>query len=109
MNNGIYRLQLRNYVRSGDVSIVGSRQLEKLLRGQINTKVIQENYDDVLRLAHSIREGTVSASLIMGKLGSYARQNSLATASVKWDESRKISLLWITFQVKHYGGRSIGG
>lgn len=55
-------------------------KLEKLLRGQINTKMIRENYDDVLRLAHSIREGTVSASLIMGKLGSYARQNSLATA-----------------------------
>lgn len=55
-------------------------KLEKLLRGQINTKIIYENYDDVLRLAHSIREGTVSASLIMGKLGSYARQNRLATA-----------------------------
>ncbi|RYL96251.1 hypothetical protein EWH99_13740 [Sporolactobacillus sp. THM7-7] len=27
-----------------------------------------------MRLAHSIREGTVSASLIMGKLGSYSRQ-----------------------------------
>ena len=55
-------------------------KLEKLLRGQINTKVIRENYDDVLRLAHSIREGLVSASLIMGKLGSYSRQNSVATA-----------------------------
>ncbi|MCC3357273.1 Tn3 family transposase [Bacillus sp. REN16] len=55
-------------------------KLEAILRGQINTKVIKENYEDVLRLAHSIREGTVSASLIMGKLGSYSRQNSLATA-----------------------------
>lgn len=55
-------------------------KLEKLLRGQINTKGIQENYDEVLRLAHSIREGTVSASLIMGKIGSYSRQNRLATA-----------------------------
>jgi TnpA family transposase len=54
-------------------------EMEKLLRGRINTKIIQENYDDVLRLAYSIREGTVSASLIMGKLGSYSRQNSLAT------------------------------
>ncbi|HFH7731052.1 TPA: Tn3 family transposase, partial [Streptococcus agalactiae] len=44
-------------------------QIEKLLRGQININVIQKNYDDVLRLAHSIRKGTVSASLIMGKLG----------------------------------------
>lgn len=55
-------------------------KLEGILRGQINTKVIKENYEGVLRLAHSIREGTVSASLIMGKLGSYSRQNSLATA-----------------------------
>ncbi|EFV74630.1 transposase [Bacillus sp. 2_A_57_CT2] len=55
-------------------------KLEAILRGQINTKIIKENYEDVLRLAHSIREGTVSASLIMGKLGSYSRQNSLATA-----------------------------
>lgn len=55
-------------------------KLEAILRGQINTKVIGENYEDVLRLAHSIREGTVSASLIMRKLGSYSRQNSLATA-----------------------------
>lgn len=55
-------------------------KIENLLRGRINTKIIQENYDDVLRLAHSIREGKVSGSLIMGKLGSYARQNSLATA-----------------------------
>ncbi|MBP1931914.1 TnpA family transposase [Ammoniphilus resinae] len=54
--------------------------IEKLFRGKINSKVIRENYDDVLRLAHSIREGTVSASLIMEKLGSYSRQNSLATA-----------------------------
>ncbi|WP_264806715.1 Tn3 family transposase [Cytobacillus sp. NCCP-133] len=54
--------------------------LENLLRGRINTKIIQENFDDVLRLAHSIREGKVSGSLIMGKLGSYARQNKLATA-----------------------------
>lgn len=55
-------------------------KLENLLRGRINTKIIQENFDDVLRLAHSIREGKVSGSLIMGKLGSYARQNKLATA-----------------------------
>ncbi|MCM3715488.1 Tn3 family transposase [Alkalihalobacillus oceani] len=53
-------------------------KLENILRGRINTKIIQENFDDVLRVAHSIREGKVSGSLIMGKLGSYARQNKLA-------------------------------
>lgn len=55
-------------------------KLKKLLHGRINTKMIKENYDDVLRLAHSIREGVVSGSLFMGKLGSYARSNKVATA-----------------------------
>ena len=54
--------------------------IKGLLRGKINTNIIKENFDDVLRLAHSIREGRVSGSLIMGKLGSYARQNKIATA-----------------------------
>lgn len=55
-------------------------KIESILNGRINTKIIQENFDDVLRLAHSIREGKVTGSLIMGKLGSYARQNALASA-----------------------------
>lgn len=55
-------------------------RLEKIIRVKVNTKIIKDNYDDVLKLAHSIREGKVSASLIMGKIGSYSRQNSLALA-----------------------------
>lgn len=55
-------------------------KIEAMLRGRINTKIIMDNYDDVLQLAHSIREGKVSGALIMGKLGSYARQNKVATA-----------------------------
>lgn len=54
--------------------------VQALLRGKINIKIIQENYDDVLRLAYSVRIGRVSGALIMGKLGSYARQNKLAKA-----------------------------
>ncbi|WP_153043269.1 Tn3 family transposase, partial [Bacillus cereus] len=45
--------------------------VQSLLKGKINLKVIQENYNDVLRLAYSVRTGKVSSSLIMGKLGSY--------------------------------------
>ncbi|MEG2618779.1 MAG: Tn3 family transposase [Bacilli bacterium] len=54
--------------------------LGNLLRGRINEKVIRENYDDVLRLAYSLKIGKVQSSLILSKLGSYSRQNSLATA-----------------------------
>jgi len=55
-------------------------EIENIIQGKINTKIIQQNYDDVLRLAHSIHEGKVTGSLIMSKIGSYARQNALATA-----------------------------
>ena len=56
------------------------KNLENLLKGKINEKVIRDNFDEVLRLVHSIREGNVTSSLIISKLGSYSRQNSLATA-----------------------------
>ncbi|WP_425292543.1 Tn3 family transposase [Citrobacter freundii] len=35
---------------------------------------------DILRLASSIKQGTVTASLMLRKLGSYPRQNGLAVA-----------------------------
>ena len=37
-------------------------------------------WQELLRLAASIRQGTVTASLILRKLASYPRQNSLASA-----------------------------
>lgn len=46
----------------------------------INTKIIKENYDDVLRIAYSIKAGYVSCDMVMSRLGSYARQNSVARA-----------------------------
>ena len=54
--------------------------IDFLFNGKINLNLIKETYDDVLRLAYSIKEGIVSGSLIMSKLGSYSRQNKVATA-----------------------------
>lgn len=54
--------------------------LDGILKGKINEKIIKDNYDEVLRLASSIKEGTVISSLIISKLASYSRQNSLAAA-----------------------------
>lgn len=47
---------------------------------KINEKVIIENYHEILRLVESIRSGKVKASLIMQKIGSYARDNAIAKA-----------------------------
>jgi len=54
--------------------------IKDLFKGKINKKIIKDNYDDVLRVASSIKEGKVSASLILSKLGSYSRQNGISTA-----------------------------
>jgi TnpA family transposase len=55
-------------------------EMGKLIAGTLNTKQIARNWDDILRLATSIKRGSVSASLMLRKLGSYPRQNSLAGA-----------------------------
>lgn len=54
--------------------------LGALIGGKLNIKHIRAHWDDILRLATSIKQGTVTASLMLRKLGSYPRQNGLAVA-----------------------------
>lgn len=46
----------------------------------MNIKQVRAHWDEILRLAASIKQGTVTASLMLRKLGSYPRQNGLAVA-----------------------------
>jgi TnpA family transposase len=54
--------------------------LKPLLGAPINIKHIQTHWNEIIRLATSIKQGTVTASLMLRKLGSYPRQNGLAVA-----------------------------
>ena len=54
--------------------------LTGLIGGSVNVKHIRAHWEGVLRLAASIQQGTVTASLMLRKLGSYPRQNGLAVA-----------------------------
>lgn len=54
--------------------------LAPMIGGTINSKYILNHWDEILRMATSIRQGTVTASLMLRKLGSYPRQNGLAVA-----------------------------
>ena len=47
---------------------------------RLNIGLIRAHWDEIVRLATSIKQGTVTASLMLRKLGSYPRQNCLATA-----------------------------
>ena len=52
--------------------------LQSLIGVSLNTKQIRTHWDETLRLATSIQQGTVTASLMLRKLGAYPRQNGLA-------------------------------
>jgi TnpA family transposase len=54
--------------------------LEPFIAATVDTKLIAAHWDDVLRLAASVRTGRVSASLMLKRLGAYPRQNGLALA-----------------------------
>lgn len=55
-------------------------RLTSLMGGTINVKQIRTHWEEILRLTASIQQGSVTASLMLRKLGSYPRQNGLAVA-----------------------------
>jgi len=54
--------------------------LKPMIGGALNIKLIRTHWDELLRLITSIKQGTVTASLMLRKLGSYPRQNGLSLA-----------------------------
>ncbi|QHK18994.1 Tn3 family transposase [Pseudarthrobacter psychrotolerans] len=69
--------ETRLYVPKGDTVYDA---LMPLIGGTLNVKAIRTHWDEILRLSTSIKQGTVTASLMLRKLGSYPRQNGLAVA-----------------------------
>jgi TnpA family transposase len=55
-------------------------EVASLVAGVINVRVITAQWNEPLRLATSIKTGTVTASVILRKLSAYPRQNGLALA-----------------------------
>ena len=54
--------------------------LTPLIAGRINERLIREQWSEILRLATSIREGTVTASLVLRRIGAYPKRDNLAKA-----------------------------
>jgi len=58
----------------------GYKALDPLIGGAVDFRLIAENWGEILRLAASIRAGTVAPSAILRRLAAYPRQNALAKA-----------------------------
>jgi TnpA family transposase len=65
-----------------------------MIGGTLNIKHVRAHWDEILRLATSIKQGTVTASLMLRKLGSYPRQNGLAVACASWGASSARCSSW---------------
>jgi TnpA family transposase len=68
---------IKLYIPKGDATYDA---LKPMIGGTLNIKHVRAHWDEILRLATSIKQGTVTASLMLRKLGSYPRQNGLAVA-----------------------------
>jgi TnpA family transposase len=55
-------------------------QLQAHIGGRIEIDLVRQEWDNILRLASSVRSGTVTASLILQRLASYPRQPRLGRA-----------------------------
>jgi TnpA family transposase len=60
-----------------------------LVRGIINTRLILEHWDDLLRVTGSLKLGWVTASLFIAKLQSFRRQNVLTRALQEYGRLNK--------------------
>lgn len=81
--------------------------LKPLIGGAANFRVIEENWNEILRLAASIRPGTVAPSAAMRRLAAYPRQNGLAKAlrEIGCIERTLFTFDWITDPALRIWGR----
>ena len=72
--------------------------LNALIASPVRAKYIVEHWEEMQRVASSIRHGSASASLLMRRLRAYSRQNRLATALTELGKLERTSFLLDYFQ-----------
>jgi TnpA family transposase len=72
--------------------------LQSLIGGAVSKKLFEENWLEILRLAASVRAGTVAPSALLKRLAAYPRQNTLAKVlrDIGRIERTLFTLDWIT-------------
>jgi TnpA family transposase len=91
-------LRRNRQIQQSPIRRRANESLEPLVGGAANFRIIEENWDEILRLAASIPAGTVAPSAAMRRLAAYPRQNALAKALRKIGsiERTLFTLDWIT-------------
>jgi len=82
--------------------------LDPVLTGTLNPDLFLQRWDDLLRLAGSLKLGWVTASLMIGKLHGYPRQNALARALQEYGRLVKTLFLLRYLENEQYRKRING-
>jgi TnpA family transposase len=69
------------------------KHLEPLVTGQVKKDFIIKHWDDLLRLAASLKTGWSTASLLISKLQSFPRKNNLARALQEYGKIKKTEFI----------------
>ena len=69
------------------------KHLEPLVTGKIKKDLIIKHWDDLLRLAASLKTGWATASLLIGKLQSFPQKNDLARALQEYGKIKKTEFI----------------
>jgi TnpA family transposase len=81
------------------------RHLDPVLTGTIKPHLVRQAWDETIRVIASIHERIVSASLLLQRLGSYARQNSVHQALAEIGRVHKTIHLLKTVDDEEYRRR----
>lgn len=83
----------------------GHPLLKPMLQGYIDQKLIVAHWDELLRVAGSIKLGYVTASLLIGKLQSFPQQNSLTKALKEYGKLVKTIFILRYYESEEYRHR----
>ena len=90
------------------LAIIGAKPrhkiLEPLLGRLIRVEVIEENWDDIVRLAASIKAGSVAPSVMLKTLSAFKRQNRLDMALARSARSSGRCSPWTGWKVLSFAG-----
>ena len=79
--------------------------LQPLIKGNLNQRLIVEHWDELLRLAGSIKLGWVTASLLIGKLQALPQQNAVAQALAEYGKLVKTIFILRYYESESYRHR----
>lgn len=78
------------------------KNINSLITGKIDTELILRHWDELLRIAGSLKQGYVTASLLISKLQSRQQKNALTKALQEWGKLNEMIFILKYLQSPEY-------